>query len=150
MGQRLVRHCECSCFWAYERTSVLCVAKTHMNRALYSPGAVKRSQISRDTKKKNGLNIQHITLGIQEKYMMLRFGFVYADLCFRLGSLSWLLTPCPSRRCCVCHGFVFHGIGLVAAFAVNFDWKLCYPSCELNICFVFSLVLALTLFSWSN
>jgi len=82
--------------------------------------------------------------------MMLRFGFVYTDLCFRHGSLSWLHTACPSRRCCVCHGFVFHGIDLIQAFAVNFDWKLCYPSCELAICLVFSLILALNLFAWSD
>lgn len=146
MGQRPIHHCECSFFLAYERTSVLCVVKAHMNRALYSPGAVKRSQISRDTKRKNGFNIQLITLGTKEKYMMLSFGFVYTDLCFRHGRLSWLLTACPSRRCCVCHGFVFHGIDLIVAFAVNFDWKLCYPSCELAICLVFSLVLGLNLF----
>jgi len=102
----------------------------------------------------NGFSIQHITLGTIhstiDDVMMLRFGFVYTDLCFRHGSLSWLLTACPSRRCCVCHGFVFHGIDLIQAFAVNFDWKLCYPSCELAICLVFSLVLALNLFAWSD
>lgn len=47
----------------------------------------------------------------------------------------------------MCHGFVFHGIDLIEVFAVNFVWKFCYPSRELDICSAFSLVLSHGLFA---